>query len=105
VTYELEQFPEDKTEKRLEKHVAPAIRYHMLDFLKAIAERGRPVADVEQGHISTTSCILANMSAELGRSLTWDATKGQIIGDDEANSRLARPYRQPWTHPKPSDFA
>ena len=26
VTYELEQYPEDKTEKDLEKHVAPAIR-------------------------------------------------------------------------------
>src|SRR5262249_52276679 len=32
VTYELEQFPEDKTEKDLEKHVAPAIRGHMKDF-------------------------------------------------------------------------
>src|SRR5262249_23713809 len=29
VTYELEQYPEDKTEPRLEKHVAPAIRAHM----------------------------------------------------------------------------
>ena len=29
VVYELEQYPEDKTEKDLEKHVAPAIRGHM----------------------------------------------------------------------------
>ncbi len=29
VTYELEQYPEDKTEKDLERHVAPAIRVHM----------------------------------------------------------------------------
>ena len=36
VTYELEQYPEDKTEKDLEKHVAPAIRGHMKDFLAAI---------------------------------------------------------------------
>ena len=36
VTYELEQYPEDKTEKDLERHVAPAIRHHMLDFLAAI---------------------------------------------------------------------
>ena len=34
VTYEFEQFPEDKTEKDLETHVAPAIRAHMSDFLQ-----------------------------------------------------------------------
>jgi hypothetical protein len=64
VTYELEQYPEDKTEERLEKHVAPAVRYHMKDFLAAIASRGKPVADIEQGHISTASCILANLSMD-----------------------------------------
>ena len=36
VVYELEQYPEDKTEKDLERHVAPAIRRHMLDFVAAI---------------------------------------------------------------------
>jgi len=35
VTYELEQYPEDKTEPRLEKHVAPAIRQHMRDIAVA----------------------------------------------------------------------
>ena len=42
VTYELEQYPEDKTEKDLEKHCAPAIRGHMKDFLAAIAQRAKP---------------------------------------------------------------
>ena len=57
----------------LERHVAPAIRGHMRDFLEAIRTRGRPVADIEEGHISTASCILANLShaagphADLGR--------------------------------------
>jgi len=99
VIYELEQYPEDKTEADLEKHVAPAIRRHMLDFLSAIDNRGKPVADIEQGYISTSSCILANVSARLGRSLTWDAGAQNIAGDDEANTLLQRPYRQPWAHP------
>jgi len=99
VTYELEQYPEDKTEADLEKHVAPAIRRHMLDFLSAIDSRGKPVADIEQGYISTSSCILANVSARLGRALTWDAAAQNIAGDDEANALLQRPYRGPWTHP------
>ena len=86
MTYELDKYPEDKTEKDLEKHVAPAIRGHMQDFLQAIATRGKPVADIEQGHISTASCILANLSMKLGRTLTWDAAKRRIVGDDEATS-------------------
>jgi hypothetical protein len=99
VTYELEQYPEDKTEKDLEKHTAPANRAHQRDFLAAIASRGRPVADIEEGHISTASCILANLAMKTGRTLTWDAAKGQVVGDDEANRLLARPYRTPWVHP------
>lgn len=105
VTYEFEQYPEDKDEPRLEKHVAPAIRRHMLDLLAAIEKRGRPVADVEEGHISTTSCILGNLALQLGRTLAWDPVKGQVIGDVEANRLLRRPYRKPWVHPEPTDFA
>src|SRR6266699_6920349 len=96
VTYELEQYPEDKTEKDLEQHGAPAIRAHMKDFLSAIASRSKPVADIEQGYISTASCLLANLSMQLGRTLAWDSAKGQVSGDDEANRLLRRPYRAPW---------
>lgn len=101
VTYELEEYPIDKVEKDLERHVAPAIRGHMKDLLRCIENRTRPVADIEQGHISTASCILANHSMKLGRSLTWDAAKHQVVGDAEANRMLAREYRKPWVHPKP----
>jgi predicted dehydrogenase len=99
VTYEFERYPEDRTEKDLEQHVAPAIRRHMQDFLAAITTRGRPVADIEQGYISTASCILANLAMRLGRTLNWDAEKQQVAGDEEANRLLQRPYRQPWIHP------
>jgi len=101
VTYELEQYPEDKTEKDLEKHCAPAIRHHMMDFLAAIDKRSRPVADIEQGYISTASCIMANLSMRLGRTLTWDAAQQRVVGDEEANRLLRRPYRAPWVHPEP----
>ena len=102
VAYELEQYPEDKTEKRLERHVAPALRRHMQDFLAAIASRGRPVADIEQGHISSASCIMANLALRLGRTLAWDPAAGRVAGDPEANRLLQRPYRAPWVHPVPA---
>jgi predicted dehydrogenase len=98
---ELDKYPEDKTEKDMELHVASANRRHQMDFLSAIASRGKPVADIEQGHISTASCILANIAVQLGRALTWDAAKQQVVGDEEANRLLRRPYRQPWIHPEP----
>jgi predicted dehydrogenase len=101
VTYEYEKYPEDKTEKDLERHVAPAIRHHMLNFLAAIDSRSKPVADIEQGYISTTSCILANLAMKTGRTLTWDPAQQRVAGDDEANQLLRRPYRQPWMHPEP----
>ncbi|MFC1558955.1 Gfo/Idh/MocA family protein [candidate division KSB1 bacterium] len=99
VVYEREQYPEDLTEKRIELHAAPATRAHMKDFLQAIAARERPVADIEQGHISTASCILANIAMKLDRTLEWDSVNQQVVNDDEANALLQRPYRRPWVHP------
>ncbi len=100
--FEFDKYPEDETDKdaiKLETHVASAIRGHMRDFLKAIDERTKPVADIEQGHISAASCILANNALKLGRSINWDAKQQVVVGDDEANKLLARPYRAPWKHP------
>jgi hypothetical protein len=84
----------------MEVHAATANRAHQRDFLKAIAGRGKPVADIEQGHISTASCLLANISMQLGRTLVWDHETHQVVGDAEANKLLKRPYRKPWARPE-----
>ncbi len=97
--FEREQYPEDVTEPDIELNAAPATRLHMKDFLAAIATRGRPVADIEEGHISTASCILANHAMQLGRALAWDSASNSVANDDAANRLLQRPYRGPWTHP------
>lgn len=97
--FEYDKYPIDRTEVDLERHVAAAVRGHMLDLLKARATKTKPAADIEQGHISTASCILANLAMKLGRTLAFDPTSHTIIGDPEANQRLRRPYRAPWVHP------
>jgi predicted dehydrogenase len=99
VLEEFDQYPQDLKEPGLEPQTCPANRRHQQDFLAAIAERGRPIADVEQGYISSASCILANLSMQLGRSLTWDSTRQKVTDDEEANDLLARSYRPPWKHP------
>lgn len=102
VVFEREKYPEDLTEERIELHAAPATRGHMIDFLKAIEQNSRPIADIEEGHISTACCILANISMDLGgRPLRYDP-KNRIVKDDpEATQLLTRPYRSPWIHPDP----
>jgi predicted dehydrogenase len=97
--YEYDKYPEDKTEKDLERHVAAPMRGHWQNFLSCVDSRSKPVSNIEEGYISAASCILANMSMKLNRTLAWDAERGNIVGDSEANGLLARPYRKPWVHP------
>ena len=79
---------------RLDAHgLAAALLHDVMEDTKVSKSEiettfGKPVADIEEGHISTASCILANMSMKLGRSLTWDAEKRQVVRDDEANRLL-----------------
>jgi predicted dehydrogenase len=100
VLYEKEKYPEDLKEQSIELNAAPATRLHMINFLEAIDKNIKPVADIEQGHISTASCIIANLSMKLGgRPLQYDPVKHEITGDPEATKLLQRTYRQPWVHP------
>lgn len=101
VAYEYEQYPEDKTEKDLERHVAPALRAHWKNFLEAIDNRSKPVADIEEAFISSAACIMGNLSMKSGRTMEYDPATGKIVGDEELNKLLRRPYREPWVHPEP----
>jgi predicted dehydrogenase len=75
---------------------------HVLDFMQARANRSRPVADIEEGHISSACCELANLSQQLGRPLAYDPKSRTVPGDAEATRLLARTYRAPWIHPNPA---
>jgi predicted dehydrogenase len=101
VLYEREKYPEDLTEDRIELNAAPATRRQMQNLIKSIETGELPVADIKEGHISTASCILANISMELGRPLVYDPQKMKVVNDPEATAKLRRPYRAPWVHPEP----
>lgn len=101
VVYEKEKYPEDLTEPAIELNAAPATRLHMLNFLNAIETKTKPVADIEEGHISTSSCILANMAMKTGRPMIYDPKTRTVVGDKEATALLQRAYRAPWEHPYP----
>jgi predicted dehydrogenase len=69
---------------------------HHRNFLDCVKSRQPPVSDLASGHRVATWCHLANLSLQLGRSLTWDAAQETVVGDEEAAGRLVRPYRAPW---------
>jgi hypothetical protein len=102
--FEKEQYPEEVTEDRIELNAAPATRLHMKNWLDSIDKDTLPIADVEEGHISTAACILANISMELGgRPLRYDPRTRTVLNDPEATKKLRRPYRGPWIHPEPEN--
>jgi hypothetical protein len=74
-------------------------RLHVLDFMKARANRSRPISDIEEGHISSAVCELGNVALQLGRPVAYDPKSRTVPGDPEATRLLARPYRAPWTRP------
>jgi predicted dehydrogenase len=71
-------------------------RDHYRNFIDCVISRGATAAPIEVAHRSITVCHLGNIAMRLGRDLKWDPEKEQIIGDEEANRMLSRPYRAPW---------
>ena len=71
---------------------------HMANFFECLRTRKLPAADVETGHRSVSVCHLGAISTRLNRKLQWDPEKEAFVGDDEAQSYVAREQRKPWTY-------
>ena len=76
------------------KNPPAVVEDHQRDFLDAIRGGRKPAADIQIAHHSVALVHLANISVRLGRSLSVDAEKEQIVGDEEANRLLSRTYRK-----------
>jgi predicted dehydrogenase len=71
-------------------------RQHVRNFLDCVKSRHTPISDLESGHRVVSACHLANISLKLDRTIHWDSSKEEIIGDAQASKMLLRPYRAPW---------
>jgi predicted dehydrogenase len=80
----------------------PKLLGHQADFLDAIKSGRPPNAEIEIGHLSATLVHLGNLAIRLGRSLRFEPSTEQIVGDEEANRLLGRRYRKEghWAIPK-----
>lgn len=73
---------------------------HLDNFVDCIRTRNKPIADVEEGHLSTLMCHLANISYRVGnQKLKFDPKTETITNIEEANKYLRRKGRAPWIIP------
>lgn len=69
---------------------------HHNNFFRCVRTRETPAADIEQGHRSTATVLLAGIALKLGRKLRWDGAAERFIDDAQADRYLTRAYRAPW---------
>jgi predicted dehydrogenase len=67
---------------------------HVANFFEAVAARKEPISDVFSHHRALTTCHLAGIAARLGRKIRWDPNNEKVIGDQLAQSLVARQKRQ-----------
>lgn len=72
---------------------------HVGNWLDCIQTRDEPNAPVEVGHLITSVAHLINICRITGRTINWDATKEQIVGDDAANALLTKERRPEFSLP------
>jgi len=70
---------------------------HHGNWLDCVKSRKQPIAPVEVGHRSCSTCIVHSIAMKTKRILYWNATDERFINDDEANGLLNRPHRAPYT--------
>lgn len=66
------------------------------DFLDCVRSRKQPLANLEEGHLSTVMAHLGTIAMKTGQRLKWDADTERFTNSVEANKHLSYKYRSPW---------
>jgi predicted dehydrogenase len=67
---------------------------HTANFIEGMIARKQPISDVWSHNRMLEICHLSNIAMRLDREIQWDPIKREIIGDNLANSFLARENRK-----------
>jgi predicted dehydrogenase len=75
---------------------------HFRNFFAAVRSRKRSelTAEINEGHMSSALCHLANIAYRTGRTLTFDPDRERFVNDAEADGLLTRPAREPFVVPR-----
>ena len=75
----------------------PVSRGQERNFIECVKSRQTTVAPVDDAVRSDLVSHISNIAIRVGREITWDPVKEEIIGDAEASRMLTRAHRDPWT--------
>jgi len=78
-----------------ETHLYESKEHHG-NWLECVRNRKIPIAPIEVGHRSCSTCLVHQVAMKLKRKVYWDPGKEKFRNDDEANSMLSRPQRWPY---------
>jgi hypothetical protein len=71
---------------------------HGRNFFDCVKSRSLTICNQHVMRWSHIACFAAALSWELGRKLTFDPVKERFVNDDEANRRIHRATRAPWSY-------
>jgi len=66
------------------------------NFIKCVRTRETPVSHIDDAVRSDIISHISNIAIRVGRKITWDPVKEEIVGDAAASRMLTRAMRQPW---------
>jgi predicted dehydrogenase len=69
---------------------------HKDDFMACVRSRQRPIADVEIGARTVTTCHLVNFAYRYGQKIQWNPEKLNFAGGTGKAEWLTREYRGSW---------
>ncbi|HNQ72706.1 MAG TPA: Gfo/Idh/MocA family oxidoreductase [Verrucomicrobiota bacterium] len=84
---------------RKESGDGDATTEHVRNFLDCVKSRAQCNAEVETGHRSTTTTLLANLALKTRSLLQWDAAAEKVTNHPAANRLLRYRYRAPYQFP------
>ena len=98
LSFPKQQYPDGPEIPRLDE---PEVS-HFQNFIDCVRSRKREDlhCEIEEGHLSTSLCHLANISFFTRRKLVFDPATETFPGDEEANRYLKREYREPYVVPE-----
>lgn len=73
--------------------------FHARNFLDCVKSRQKCYCDIEIGHRSTSTTLLANIAYKTKSLLQWDARAERFTNSATANQLLDYPYRPPYRQP------
>jgi len=86
-----------KTQQRRFKKPGTSAAGHGRNFFDCVKSRALPVCNQNIMRRSHIACFAAELSWELDRKIRFDPVQERFVDDPEANRRISRATREPWS--------